>query len=332
MTMESLLRDVVFSVGGEEYRWEDVVRAARLWGDWDRLRAKTAEGIACLGRLEEEEVSLTDDEVESAADEFRYARDLVSADDMEKWLARWGLTAEAWMDYIRSSLVREKLSSETSEPVPQDPPSPEEVDRRILAEAVCSGELDRLARRLAGLAAFDARETESMSESGAPREADRRKENRLEDLEASFRRVREKAVTPEAIESQIRSCQTEWTRIDCKHISFPREEMAREAVLCIREDGTRITRVAGEAQSMVRREEISIENFEPDLRDRFLGARAGDLVGPFGSGGEFHIYLVLDKVLPSATDAAIVARAQEAIVNGLVERETNDRVKWRGQT
>jgi hypothetical protein len=330
--MESLLREVVFSVGGEEYRWEDVVLAARCWGDWDRLRAKTAEGIACLRKLEAEEVSLTDEEVESAADEFRYARDMVSAEDMEVWLARWGLTAEAWMDYIRSSLLREKLSSETSEPISQDPPSPEEIDRRILAEAVCSGELDRLARHLAGLAALDAREMESASESGAPREADRRKENRLEDLEASFRRVRDKAVTPEAIQSQIRSCQTEWTRLDCKHISFPREEMAREAVLCIREDGTRITLVAGEAQSVVRREEIYVENLEPELRDRFLGARPGDLLGPLSSGGEFHLYLVLDKVLPSGTDAAIVARAQDAIVNGLVERETNDRVKWHGRS
>ena len=326
--MESLLRQVVFSVGDEQYRWEDVVLAARHWGDWDRLKEKTAEGIACLRRLEEEDVSLTEEEVESAANEFRYARDLVSAEEMEEWLARRSLTAEAWMEYIRSSLLRDKLSSQTSEPVAQDPPSPEEMDRRILAEAVFSGELDRLARRLAGLAALDASETQPGPETEAPREATRPRENRLEDLEDSFRRVREKALTSGAIESAIRSSQTEWTRLACKHISFPREEMAREAVMCIREDGTRITLVSGETQIPVLREEIYVENLEPEMRDRFLGARAGDLLGPFTSGGEFHLYLVLDKVLPSPADPAIVARAQEAIVNGLVEREINDRVKW----
>ena len=26
---------VLFAVGHEEYRWDDVVLAARLWGDWD---------------------------------------------------------------------------------------------------------------------------------------------------------------------------------------------------------------------------------------------------------------------------------------------------------
>jgi hypothetical protein len=40
--------------------------------------------------MNEEEDCLSEEEVESAADEFRYERDLVSAQEMEEWLDRWG--------------------------------------------------------------------------------------------------------------------------------------------------------------------------------------------------------------------------------------------------
>jgi hypothetical protein len=101
--LRELFGQVVFSVGGEEYAWEDVALAAESWGDWARLRERVREKAACLRRMEEgDEDPLTDEELESAADEFRYDRDLVSGDEMREWLERWGLTVENWMDSIRS--------------------------------------------------------------------------------------------------------------------------------------------------------------------------------------------------------------------------------------
>ena len=45
--MRELLGRVVFSVGGAEFTWEDVVLAAESWGDWARLRERAREGVAC---------------------------------------------------------------------------------------------------------------------------------------------------------------------------------------------------------------------------------------------------------------------------------------------
>ena len=87
----SVLGRLVFSVDGEEFRWEDALLAARLSGEWAELESRTAEGVACARRVEVEGDPLGQDEVSSAAKAFRYARDLLSGDEMEAWLERWEL-------------------------------------------------------------------------------------------------------------------------------------------------------------------------------------------------------------------------------------------------
>ena len=351
--MKPLFGQVVFSIGKAEYCWEDVVLAAVLWGDWARLREKVREGVACLRRADDEGMPLSAQEIESAADEFRYARDLVAAEEMEEWLGRWGLTAESWMDSIRSTLLRKKWSDGLADLVSEESPTDEDVDAGIQTEAVCSGELERLASELAGRSAIYEREERERSngpgrepdvaeifdqfpsdlrERGLPGmslDASRAKMERLARLEACYRRFCKRAVTPEAVAAQIHASQTDWMRLECDSVSFPEEQAAREAALCVREDGEGLDRVAEDANSEVRRQQVYIEATEPDFRHHFLGAQKGELIGPLGRGEEFVLYLVREKVLPSANDPRIAARAEEVVVQRLVEREVNDRVKWR---
>src|SRR5215510_16250447 len=106
--MDVLLEQVVFSVGADLYRWEDVMLSAQLRGDWAVLEERLREGLACLGRLNDLDEELESTEVETAANEFRYERDLVTAAEAKAWLKQWNLSAEAWMDYVQRSLLRQK--------------------------------------------------------------------------------------------------------------------------------------------------------------------------------------------------------------------------------
>ena len=76
-----------FTVAGTSYAWEDLVLAGCLWGDSPALEASVRDGLACLARLddldEDDEDALAEEDVETAATEFRYARDLVAASDLE---------------------------------------------------------------------------------------------------------------------------------------------------------------------------------------------------------------------------------------------------------
>jgi len=346
--LETLYGQVVFSAGSQEYCWEDVVLAAELWGDWTRVRGRLRQGLACLRASEERDTGPDDPDLESAATEFRYVRDLVSAEEMEAWLARWNLTAEGWMDYVRWSLLSQMWSDELADLVSKYSPEKDEEDRLLLVEAVCSGDLDRFARELAGRVAVSERETsrepddaeiaEVLREfptyltegglSGVASEACRAKMERLARVEVSFRRFQEEGATPRRIAALIRSRRIDWTRLDLDSVSFPEEPMAREATLCVREDGRSLGEVAADARRELRRSTTYLEELDATVRDDFLAAQKGELLGPFPGGEGFILYQVRDKTLPSPDDAALSARAKDAVLRLQRDREMNDRVKW----
>src|SRR5262245_17988390 len=109
--MKTLFGQTNFVVGEREYNWGDVILAAQLRGDWEALETQTRAGIACLDqfaiactdepprsacdcgticqivphaqlhtdlkRLAAEGGALAQQEIDGAANEFRYARDLI---------------------------------------------------------------------------------------------------------------------------------------------------------------------------------------------------------------------------------------------------------------
>jgi hypothetical protein len=62
-----------------------------------------------------------------------------------------------------------------------------------------------------------------------------------------------------------------------------------------------------------------------------LAAQPGELVGPLARGAEFLLYLVLDKVPPTASDADIASRAEAATLRRVIDPEIDARVKWHCQ-
>src|SRR5262245_48847696 len=115
--MPALAGQRIFTVGGTSLAWEDLVLAGCLWGDWVDLEARVRDGLACLARYEdldeeETEEALSEDDVEAAAAEFRYARDLVAASDLEAWLERRGITVDEWLDFVRRNLLRDRWADE----------------------------------------------------------------------------------------------------------------------------------------------------------------------------------------------------------------------------
>lgn len=343
--MKTLFGKAAFAAGGTMYHWEDVVLAAELRGKWAKVRERVRQGIACLERMKKDEDCLSEEEVESAENEFRYERDLVSAEEMEDWLDRWGLTAESWMDYIRWSLLRRKWSDQLPGLVSAYPAADEAVERLVKSEALCSGDLERFARELAGRAAVHEKLKETSRSDGGTFEALqpdpselglleldakvlREKTETLARLEASFEQFRERVLTPKAIETWVRAQQADWTRVDCCYVSFPDEDMAREAALAVRADGRQLAEVAADARTAFHRDRFFIDEFEPSVRGSFLSARKGELVGPLELDGAFALYLLLEKAQPSTDDADIIRRAEETLLKRLVDREIDDRVKW----
>jgi hypothetical protein len=311
----STLERPVFSVVGRTYRFDDVVRAARAWGELDDLEWQTAEGSAALDQLVSERSALDESAVEAAAIAWRYERRLLAADELEAWLAHWELRPSDWLDYVRRRLARESHAGNLSEALVRYTPHAKRVEGALWAEAVCSGSLARWARQLAGRAA-------AAAALGRPQGDD---PGALDEALAELSR---RARSPEASEKLLLARQVDWLRVECEVLAFPDEGMAREAALCVREDGMSLAEVARHAGVALTKQSVLLEEVPPPLSERLLSAVPGDLVGPVAVGDGYVVAAVRDKRTPAIGDPVVQERLDEEIPRRAVETEVTNRVRW----
>jgi hypothetical protein len=317
--MTQLPEGPVFAVDGEVFQWQDVFAHARASGGWADLeraaRAGVASGLHADASPEEEE--RLEALVDKAGDEFRYERDLLTADEMEAWLAERGLTARTWLESVRRRILRELWADQLDELVARYQPASDDVDAALAADMVCGDTHGTLAESLAAVAAAAA-----AAGGAAPGE------DRHQALREAAERFRAAALTAEALRREIASHQMEWVRIDCRALEFSEPTEAREAALCLREDGLPLEEVAQSAHVPVGALSFYLDEIDGEERSRFLASHAGNVVGPIPVDEVHILYHVDAKVMPSADDPAVLARARRLITARAETLEVQQRVQW----
>lgn len=352
--MKAIWDQPVFSVGDSVYRWDDVVLAAARSGAWDEVVRRARVGAILTARASDgDEPPVSEEEIEELANEFRYDRDLVSADEMEAWLDRWGLDVDAWLSWLRADLLRRKTEDGDEPVAPEEESlSPEEETAAVHAEGVCSRALTRLAYDLAARAAVAARSAEAGGETtvadrgegaagarpvdaaslGVPLSIEpsllSARLAALETLDRAWRDFVAEVVTPPDVAARIRAHQADWMRVDIRYAELPREDVAREALMSIREDGCDLEEAAESAGAGVVEGRYFLEDFEPSVHDHLLAAQKGEVIGPLKFGDGFGLFLVVEKILPTADDPVIADRARESLLESVVSREVDNRVTW----
>ncbi|MGI8842090.1 MAG: hypothetical protein ACR2HZ_00205 [Gemmatimonadaceae bacterium] len=344
----------VFQVRDDSYCWSDVALAAVVWGDWERLLRGVREGLACVHSYRDSGRPLPEAEIDAAAADFRYERELISAQETEAWFARWGITASQWMGYIRRTVLRARLEPRLPEVLARHPVSDSEVAAAAGVEAICSGLLTRLAPRLAArAAAYD--QMRGAHQNGGPLYTDQdvasaRREfpadvqslgldvddgtldasaTRLARAELALRDFRTAVVTPRAVADQISSHHLEWIRVAYQTLTYPAEAMAREALLCVREDGMDFTDLfASTTVADLREEEQWIGEVTGPVHAGLLGARAGEVLGPFSIERGHALIRLTDKRLPTSEDEQVRSRAETAALQRALSNELQTRVRW----
>ena len=314
----------MFIVNGAEFGWDEIVAAAQVWGEWRPFVEKTRQSLACLQLAAKSGQSPAGAETRETATAFRYAHNLISAEETQTWLSQWGMSVEDWMNCLRGRLLRERWANRLNEIAAANSVSDEEVAEVIRNYAVCDDKLIEWARKLAGRAAvaIGAAGSGSFDSTGlSPRKM-------VERVEAGFDTRRRLAVTPNSLEACIARRRLDWIRFDCRYIWFPEERIAREAALCVAEDGLTLDEVAYDARCIVQQWSFYLDEIEADARPHFLAARAGEWLGPIKMLEGFPLFSILDKQAPATSDQRIRERAEKSIINSLIEKEMNGRVKW----
>jgi hypothetical protein len=345
-----LADELVFSIDGDGYRWRDVVVAAWTWGDWDAVERRACHGNACVRHAHAEGTGLPPGALEGAGQEFRYARELVTAHSMEEWLHSAGLTAKEWTAHLRRELHRANHTSPPTldELVTRYPTDDGEAVDMALADATCAGDADRWARSLAARVAANRATAASGERSsirttgdhlgvvptalatalGVDDHAWRAAVRRVADIDRMFERFRVAQVTDQAVETFVASRQLDWIRFECRVMGFPREDMAAEAAMMLRDDGEGFTGVYRVARAEPRASHFLFDHLDATVRDRFLAVQAGDLVGPIQVDDEFVLYLIERKVLPSARDPEIRRLAEDGVLDRALRQQLDHHVEW----
>jgi hypothetical protein len=312
----STVRDVrVFSAAERDYSWADVIAAARGSGEWQALEQRTR------GLIARERQALAAGEVPSrtevtaAANAFRQQRRLLAADEIRQWLARWGITVEEWMGYIRRSLIAESMSAEPDAGVEGD------LEVAVWVDAVCSGSLAAFANSLAERVAVQVRLADGGDVSPPIEEHVARGDE--------IRTFCDGQVTAAALAEEVSTNLIGWTRIDCHYLVNGEVPVLREAALCVSEDGQGIAAVATQAGLRLHTGSFYLDDVEPVLRARLIAARPGDLVGPIavGDGGHWLVF-VDDRVPASVGDGVLRERARQRIVERAIRAEVSRSVRW----
>ncbi len=137
--MERLFGQQVFEIGDETYRWEDVVAFGILTGRLQAIEYRTRQGLACAAYAEtQDEDAEVEEQVDEAAAEFRYARDLVTAEEAEDWLAARGLETDEWLGVIRREVLRSACATRLDQLTRDFPPTQAEIFEAIRIEWLCA--------------------------------------------------------------------------------------------------------------------------------------------------------------------------------------------------
>ena len=324
-----------------------------LRGEWAPFEAALREGLACAAYAEAtgEEGG---EEADALLDEFRYARDLITAAEAEAWLHGVGLSAEEMSAYFER---RALVASVASGPA-RDPGGAARLGGRYqgrpAAEGICSGAFERFAMALAGRAAvFERVVTESDTGAGTPPQsvpcaaflpallaehADVLRDQSTADcllrlthlaaVDAAFELVAAREVTDAAMRAHIETSRLDWMRVSIERLAFSQESMAREAVLCCRQDGLTIGELAADINRRLEREDVLLETCDPDVQAAVLSAPSGQIIGPLQIGDMHHVLVVRNKQVPVLEDPEVRALAARALRESLLDRERKARVRW----
>lgn len=341
----------VFEVRGRTYTLGHVLSAAAFGGwlgsFWNDLRDE----LACAAYAEDEGYEIDTAALQSAADQFRYDRNLVTAEETERWLSDRDVDEDDLVAFLeRRYWFARFRPSAFAMPVDYAPP-PALASDVLWPEVVFGGRLAPLAIPLARRVAAAAEDGSPASpeEEAAARaafvertgcapegEAAWLERNRcapdwfreLLALEGLYLRCRREALSPARCAAALEPRRLELTRIGFRSARFPSERHAREAYLCISDDGEEFADAARRAGAATEERTLLLADAPDPLRGLLLSAAVGEVVRGAGPQGEPLLIQVAAKTPPSIEDPEVRSRLEPALLARRFDPLVEAEVRW----
>ncbi|MFL6568551.1 MAG: hypothetical protein ACJ8LI_05245 [Chthoniobacterales bacterium] len=325
---------VVFTCGPNGFSVRDIIDAAHFRGEIDRPWRDFLRRAAAEQRASETGAEAEGSAIDEAAVAFRYDYDLITAEETEAWLEARGLTLSDFSEYFARDYWGKTHASRRAPDVAFIDGDAEQRGT-FTTDLILSGELDRMATRLAWRVAARAatKEISPPLATSAPDWLQRigRDEvwfNEIRELEAAYEEAREKVLTPEAIKRELTSLRLPLTRLEVEMMELESRHAANEALMCVRDDGMSMAEVAHEGRYPFRRTEMLLEEVQADQQQKFLSLTTGSILDPIPREDGFVLSRLLAKHEPNVEDPQVRARIEDRILQRHFTDITSGRIQW----
>ena len=149
------------------------------------------------------------------------------------------------------------------------------------------------------------------------------------ELEAIHRRECDRILSRQAREHEIAALRLPLTRFEVETIELDSLDAAREALLCVREDGMSMEEVAAEGRYPYRNTTVLLEEIPEDLQQKFLSVHPGEILEPIVHGDGFHLCRIIGKAEPDIDDPVVKMRAEDRILDRHFSDLTTRHILWR---
>jgi hypothetical protein len=328
---------VLCACGEREFKTRDVIDAALWRGDLDQPWQLFCLRLEAEKRADELGLDLEEDELDSAAEAFRYERDLITAEETEQWLAARGLSLDDFSDYFARRYWGQRLADEISAPDWSYVSTPADLRTLFAAELILSGDLDWLTTQLVWRVAAEQAETK-LDESAITAQKQRFVERQaldptdlsgwlanlgrdmewlkdMQTMEAAYWQRCEGVLLPQALKHELSSLRLPLTRFETEVMEVESRDAAREALFCVTEDGMSMEEVATEGRYPLRQVNFLLEDLPPDLQQLFMSVSAGELIDPMPHGDGFELCRVMKKTEPDPEDPTVKQRVEQRLLD-----------------
>ena len=138
---------VIFLCEDRSFTVRDVIDAAHFRGELEPAWKDLLRLVAAEHKADAEELEFADEAIDTAAEQFRYQRDLITAEETEQWLAERGLTLSDFSAHFVRHYWGEQWDDIEPDAVEYFS-APNDLRELLTSEFILSGELDRMAQRL----------------------------------------------------------------------------------------------------------------------------------------------------------------------------------------
>ena len=337
----------VFHVGQRTVSIDAVIDAAHFRGELEKSWHRLCEYAKSAPRGPEIDQSV----LQARSEEFRIHRDLISAEETDRWLDERGLSLDDFSDF----LIREEVCASgflsLDRQVAEYAYAPADLRELLRIDLLFTGDFDRFATALAWRMAAREAETAALSASALASEragfSDRTGLsgeslddwllslgrdvawfNEMLELEAVFRGQREALLSETSRDRVLHNLRMPLMRFDLELIEVDSRDAAREVFECVGGDGEPMEEVASGAGFPYRCSHVFYEDLPEDLQPRLLSASPGEILDPIEREGRYELCRLVGKRELNLADDEVRRRVETKIVEGHFTELAARFVRW----